>query len=54
MVKTMDDIVKCCMLDTTPHIVLLQDLSSYFGFDNVDHLDVLSGLSQCILKIKCE
>jgi hypothetical protein len=40
MVKTIDDLVKCCMLDSMPTILVITD---YFGFDNVEHLSIILG-----------
>ena len=48
MPKTIDDLVKCCMLDTMPPMPVIAD---YFGFDNVDHLSIILGLYQGMIKI---
>ena len=49
MVKTIDDLVKCCVLDTMPTIPVIAD---YFGLDNVAHLSIILGLYQGMIKIK--
>ena len=48
MPKTIDDLVKCCMLDTMPPMPVIAD---YFGFDNIDHLSIILGLYQGMIKI---
>ena len=49
MPKTIDDLVKCCMLDIMPPLPVIAD---YFGLDNIDNLDIILGLYQGIIKIK--
>ena len=49
MPKTIDDLVKCCMLDTMPTMPVVAD---YFGLDNIDNLDIILGLYQGMIKIK--
>ncbi len=49
MVKTIDDLVKCCMLDSMPTMPVIAD---HFGFDNVEHLSIILGLYQGMIKIK--
>jgi hypothetical protein len=49
MVKTIDDLVKCCMLDIMPRMPVIAD---YFGLDNVDHLSIILGVYQGMIKIK--
>ena len=49
MVKSIDDLVKCCMMDIMPRLPVIAD---YFGLDNVDHLSIILGLYQGMIKIK--
>ncbi len=49
MLKTIDDLVKCCMLDFMPPLPIIAD---YFGLDHIDHLDIILGLYQGMIKIK--
>jgi hypothetical protein len=49
MTKTIDDLVKCCMLDLMPTMPVIAD---YFGFDNVEDLSIILGLYQGMIKIK--
>ena len=49
MTKTIDDLVKCCMLDSMPTIQVIAD---YFDFDNVEDLSIILGLYQGMIKIK--
>ena len=49
MPKTIDDLLKCCMLDIIPPVPVVAD---YFGLDNTDNLDVILGIYQGMLKIK--
>ena len=49
MVKTIDDLVKCCMMDIMPRMPVIAD---YFGLDNVDHLSIILGVYQGMIKIK--
>ncbi len=43
------DLVKYCMQDIMPTIPVIAD---YFGLDNVDHLGIILGLYQGMIKIK--
>ena len=49
MPKTIDDLVKCCMLDTMPTMPVVAD---YFGLDNIDNSNIILGLYQGMIKIK--
>jgi hypothetical protein len=49
MVKSIDDLVKCCMMDIMPRMPVIAD---YFGLDNVDHLSIILGSYQGMIKIK--
>ena len=49
MVKSIDDLVKCCMMDIMPRMPVIAD---YFGLDNVDHLSIILGVYQGMIKIK--
>ena len=49
MPKTIDDLVKCCMLDTMPSMPVVAD---YFGLDNIENLSIILGLYQGMIKIK--
>ena len=49
MTKTIDDLVKCCMLDLMPTMPVIAD---YFGFDNFEDLSIILGLYQGMIKIK--
>ncbi len=49
MVKTIDDLFKYCMQDKMPSMPVIAD---YFGLDNVDHLSIILGLYQGMIKIK--
>ena len=49
MPKTIDDLVKCCVLDTMPTMPVVAD---YFGLDNVENLSIILGLYQGMIKIK--
>ncbi len=49
MTKTIDDIVKCCMLDSMPTMPVIAD---YFGFDNVEDLRIILRLYQGVIKIE--
>ena len=49
MVKTIDDLVKCCVLDTMPTMPVVAD---YFGLDNIENLSIILGLYQGMIKIK--
>ncbi len=49
MPKTIDDLVKCCMLDIMPHLPVIAD---YYGRDNIENLDIILGLYQGMIKIK--
>ncbi len=49
MPKTIDDLVKCCMLDIIPPLPVIAD---YFGLGNIDNLDIILGLYQGMIKIK--
>ena len=49
MVKTIDDLVKCCVLDTMPTMPVIAD---YFGLDNIENLSIILGLYQGMIKIK--
>ena len=49
MPKTIDYLLKCCMLDIIPPVPVVAD---YFGLDNTDNLDVILGIYQGMLKIK--
>ena len=49
MPKTIDDLLKCCMLDIIPPVPVVFD---YFGLDNTDNLDVILGIYQGMSKIK--
>ena len=49
MPKTIDDLVKCCMLDIMPPLPVIAD---YFGLNNIDNLDIILGLYQGMIKIK--
>jgi hypothetical protein len=49
MPKTIDDLVKCCMLDFMPPLPVIAD---YFGLNNIDNLDIILGLHQGMIKIK--
>ncbi len=41
MVKTIDDLEKCCMLDVVPTLPVITD---YFDLVNVELLDIILGL----------
>ncbi len=47
--KTIDVLVKCCMLDIMPPLPVIAD---YFELDNIDNLDIILGLYQGMIKIK--
>ncbi len=49
MPKTIDDLIKCCMLDIMPPLPVIAD---YFGLDNIDNVDIILGLYQGMIKIK--
>ena len=49
MPKTIDDLVKCCMMDTMPTMPVVAD---YFGLDNIENLSIILGLCQGMIKIK--
>ncbi len=49
MVKTIDDLVKRCMMDIMPRMPVIAD---YFELDNVDHLSIILGVYQGMIKIK--
>ncbi len=49
MTKTIDDLVKCCMLDYMPPLPVIVD---YFGLDNVEDWSIILGLYQSMIKIK--
>ena len=38
MPKTIDDLVKCCILYIMPHLPVIAD---YFGLDNIDNLSII-------------
>jgi hypothetical protein len=48
MPKTIDDLVKCCMLDIMPPLPVIAD---YFGLNNIDNLSIILGLYQGMIKI---
>jgi hypothetical protein len=49
MANTIDDLVKCCMLDIIPPLLVIAD---YFGLDYIYYLDSILGLYQGIIQIK--
>ena len=52
MTKTIDDLVKCCMLDIFPPCPVIAD---YFGLENAsndEYLSIILGLYQGMIKIK--
>ena len=49
MPKTIDDLVKCCMLDIMPPLPVI---AAYFGLNNIDNLSIILGLYQGMIKIK--
>ena len=49
MPKTIDDLIKCCMLDIMPPLPVI---AAYFGLNNIDNLSIILGLYQGMIKIK--
>jgi hypothetical protein len=49
MPKTIDDLVKCSVLDTMPTMPVVAD---YFGLHNIEILRIILGLYQGMIKIK--
>jgi hypothetical protein len=53
MPKTIDDLVKCCMLDILPPMPVIAD---YSGLDNIENsnikLNIILGLYQGMIKFK--
>ncbi len=43
MVKKIDDLLKCCMLDIMAPMPVIAD---HFGLDNIENLYMISGLYQ--------
>ena len=49
MPKTIDDLLNCCLLDIIPPLPVVSD---FFGLHNVEHLNIILGIYQGMLKIK--